>query len=701
GKKVFVSASSDNTVRFFTLDPVDHTTNEVGIFDKHTNWVRSANETTLVVDGKKVFVSASYDKTVRFFTLDPVNHTTNEVAIFDKHTGWVLSANETTLVVDGKKVFVSASYDKTVRFFTLDPVNHTTNEVAMLRPRDGIKGHQDRCLSVAYIPGQKLLIASTGTEIDSSVSDKKKKFLNAVLFWDLSEAVTGQAPDTGGARAAARKIAPEEIEPLRHELASLEKERALLERLVEIEAGIARVAGQIARAIPAAVPGGVQDDAQRLVVAPSAGIATTKLCELSGEEAFNDARQTPFKDSSNLPIFVSASDDNTVKFFTLDIANKSTTLLTSFNEHTGRVWSAQYTGLKDSNNLPIFVSASSDNTVKFFTLDIANKSTTPLTSFNEHTGRVWSAQYTGLKDSNNLPIFVSASDDNTVKFFTLNARVKEKAARILPDDSAVIGLRTELARLEKERGVIEKGLAPVIAQESAAQVIPASRPSRRPSGKVRKNEGSSPSSSILPFAPLGKIGIEPILRNDTAMSVNLFCDQIPAILKEGRRYEVRYNSRVLDDSYKGLMEEYISILNGRFPSSEFKLVKSSFDDDRLLETKCYLKNGTSPIGEGAVRATPEEGELKEYFIRVVAMMNMTIAASSITTPGQNEDGRLIQYIASQYRSLAERGLDLTGDPAKDVDIVKNLSIILPKTGRINSDSQAVKNDMMRSLLRDA
>ncbi|MCX5667332.1 MAG: hypothetical protein NTY34_03355, partial [Candidatus Omnitrophica bacterium] len=190
-----------------TLDPSKITAKPQIIFNKHINWVLSANETTLVVGGKKVFVSASDDSTVRFFTIDPVNHTTSEVAIFGKHTEWVESANETTLGVGDKKVFVSASYDNTVRFFTIDPVNHTTSEVAILRPRDGIKGHEDRCLSAIYIPGQKLLIASTGTYIDSSVPHIKKKFLNAVLFWDLSEAVTGYTPDTGGARAAARAMA--------------------------------------------------------------------------------------------------------------------------------------------------------------------------------------------------------------------------------------------------------------------------------------------------------------------------------------------------------------------------------------------------------------------------------------------------------------------------------------------------------------
>src|SRR3990167_7018749 len=104
--------------------------------------------------------------------------------------------------------------------------------------------------------------------------------------------------------------------------------------------------------------------------------------------------------------------------------------------------------------------------------------------------------------------------------------------------------------------------------------------------------------------------MDDILRNDTAMSVGLFCVNISSILEEGRRYEIRYNSRILGDSYRELMEEYISILNARFSSSEFKLVKSSFDDGCLLETKCYLKNGAGHIGEGAVRSEEHTSELQ-------------------------------------------------------------------------------------------
>ncbi|MDP2913810.1 MAG: AAA family ATPase, partial [Candidatus Omnitrophota bacterium] len=104
------------------LDPSKLPEKPKAIFEGHTNWVQSAIETSLkTIDNLPVFMSASDDKTVRFFSLDINTKKTKELARFEGHTNYVRSAIETSLkTIDNLPVFMSASGDKTVRFFSLD-----------------------------------------------------------------------------------------------------------------------------------------------------------------------------------------------------------------------------------------------------------------------------------------------------------------------------------------------------------------------------------------------------------------------------------------------------------------------------------------------------------------------------------------------------------------------------------------------------
>ena len=137
------------------------------------------------------------------------------------------------------------------------------------------------------------------------------------------------------------------------------------------------------------------------------------------------AIETSIKTEGDLPIFMSASDDGTVRFFSLDMNTKETKEIAIFEGHKGWVRSAIETSIKTEGDLPIFMSASGDRTVRFFSLDMKTKETKEIAIFKGHERSVRSAIETSIKTEGGLPIFMSASSDNTVKFFSLDMNTKE------------------------------------------------------------------------------------------------------------------------------------------------------------------------------------------------------------------------------------------------------------------------------------
>jgi hypothetical protein len=192
-----------------------------------------------------------------------------------------------------------------------------------------------------------------------------------------------------------------------------------------------------------------------------------------------------------------------------------------------------------------------------------------------------------------------------------------------------------------------------------------------------------------------------LLRKDVSGAVELYCDRIEPMLREGRRFELRYNSDALDASYAAIMNAYVQILNARFPASEFKLIKSSFDDDRMFEVKCYPKGGGQLIGESSLSVRPEEGELREYFIRVVSMMNIAIAASTVRDTDSGEYDTIASYISNQYGLLTGATLALTGARHEDLKKLKRLSITLPKAHRLDFNDRVRRNAALIELLKSA
>jgi len=261
--------------------------------------------------------------------------------------------------------------------------------------------------------------------------------------------------------------------------------------------------------------------------------------------------------------------------------------------------------------------------------------------------------------------------------------------------SRLVGLNIERGRLEQEgEGIKDKDKVRRKTPDTSNR-----KPVRRILSAMPHQEAvSNPATEGVIAEVVQQRATDVLLQKDVASAIDLYCVRMEAALKEGRRYEIRYNERLLGKHYVELLKEYIDILNARFSTSEFKLIGSALDGDLMFETKCYKKVGGEIVGEGRVNVRPEEGVLGEYLVRVVAIMNISVA---IAGADAGDYAKLSEYVASQYRMLTATDLMLTGNPNEDIEKLRNLPIILPKAARLNPEEQALKNAMAQELLRKA
>ncbi|WP_069073823.1 AAA-like domain-containing protein [Nostoc sp. KVJ20] len=106
--------------------------------------------------------------------------------------------------------------------------------------------------------------------------------------------------------------------------------------------------------------------------------------------------------SPNGQLLASASDDNTIKLWSIDGS-----LITTFRGHSKPVYSVSF-----SPNGQLLASASDDNTIKLWSIDGSL-----ITTFRGHSKPVYSVSF-----SPNGQLLASASDDNTIKLWTVEKR---------------------------------------------------------------------------------------------------------------------------------------------------------------------------------------------------------------------------------------------------------------------------------------
>ena len=147
-------------------------------------------------------------------------------------------------------------------------------------------------------------------------------------------------------------------------------------------------------------------------------------------------------------------------------------------------------------------------------------------------------------------------------------------------------------------------------------------------------------------------------------------DFVPAKLKKGEVYKIRYNKTKFDEyqmnaglsskknSPRALLQEYIDLLRMRAPKGSIKIIPCYRDDRPLISVSRYTsKDSAKPLGVGNVDM---EGDIRGQPLRIIGMLNMAFAASHI--PNDVSEGELHKYtslldfIRDQYKGITGKKL---------------------------------------------
>jgi hypothetical protein len=154
------------------------------------------------------------------------------------------------------------------------------------------------------------------------------------------------------------------------------------------------------------------------------------------------------------------------------------------------------------------------------------------------------------------------------------------------------------------------------------------------------------------------------------------------------------------------VEEYIRLLKMR-ASKPDNIRARPFSGQRdsresLIAVYC---TGKDFKGEGHVNVSVPEGQVQDYQLRLVGMINIALASSNIPD-GITKDGlagysAIIDFIKSQYKALSNRELALPGAPEDLLKAVRLIVFDLPKSSRANLNKIEEYNKAARQALSAA
>ncbi len=190
---------------------------------------------------------------------------------------------------------------------------------------------------------------------------------------------------------------------------------------------------------------------------------------------------------------------------------------------------------------------------------------------------------------------------------------------------------------------------------------------------------------------------------DTEFVTVLLTDLLYAQLHEDRTYEIKYDTSRLSQSQIDIIETYIDLLRKRVSNPDNIKARpvSSVNGSKESLIAVYC-TGKDFKGEGHVDVSIPEGELQDYLLRIIGMMNMALASSNIPDTLSQEDvykyRPLLSYIRNQYKAVLGDELAMPDSPADILKVIRNIILGLPKSMRMNLDQIEEYNRLSQQAL---
>lgn len=175
-------------------------------------------------------------------------------------------------------------------------------------------------------------------------------------------------------------------------------------------------------------------------------------------------------------------------------------------------------------------------------------------------------------------------------------------------------------------------------------------------------------------------------------------------LDEDRIYELRYDISRLTTSQIEVVRDYVKFLQSK-TSSSIKLrpfSSASGFKEPLISVYCYAKGFK---GEGHVEVSIQEGELKDYLLRIIGILNIAFASSNIPEDLTKEDldqyRPIMDYIKDQYKAILGVEFMLPDSLEELLKVLRYIVLDMPKSMRLTPDRIEEYNTGVRNILTAA
>lgn len=173
--------------------------------------------------------------------------------------------------------------------------------------------------------------------------------------------------------------------------------------------------------------------------------------------------------------------------------------------------------------------------------------------------------------------------------------------------------------------------------------------------------------------------------------------------EENRIYEIKYDSSRLSESQQDIINTYIEILKSRVSNPDNIIVIPFRDIKRDYIIKVVCKDTNEQIlGEGQININIE-GELGNYPLRIIGMLNIALASSNIPNELTADQVKgympIINFIQNQYRAITGNELAIPNSVEEMLEVIRKIS--LPKPEKMDLDEVDRLNIIAKQLLISA
>ena len=380
----FISASQDTNVHILLFDPNTTAIRKAAAYNEHKRKVNFAQYARILSENKPLIISSSLDTNIHFFDVTKVSvgekFYCEKIAELKNHTGAVTEAHNTGIVdKKGRFLFVSSSADQTIKIFAFDLQNKKVSYLKTFR------GHTSPALAVRHMPtalqdGIMYFASASETEVIITKYD-----INLNKFDELARYMPKKSKITSLTETILRY------------------EQSPVIAIGDTNGNISLLAYNLAK--------------KQLIL-----LSTSTVHQ---NFAINGLIYTGLTDKHNNYIFGSCAGDKKIKFAAFDPKSLSLNEIASFEKHAAPVNSIQKAGFIMNDGSAVFVSASSDKTVRIFGFNPIAAQTYPLAVYEGHTSKVSFACYGGVYANINEQSANSSSENP----FNFDAPESETASK--------------------------------------------------------------------------------------------------------------------------------------------------------------------------------------------------------------------------------------------------------------------------------